>query len=108
MPPSLRLVGAFAAATIAASAAIAETQDRGTWFKGLKQPGTDNYCCDVSDCEKTEADWRDGQWWAVVQGRWMPIPRNKELAERSIDGEAYVCSGWARRIFCFIKPNMPM
>jgi len=50
------------------------------------EPGTDNYCCDVSDCRRTEAGWRHGQWWAFVQGVWMPIPRDKELPVKSIDG----------------------
>ena len=68
-------------------------------------PGTDNYCCDVSDCRRTEAEWRHDQWWAIVQGVWMPIPRDKELTVNSIDGYAYVCSGWARVIFYFIPPN---
>lgn len=72
---------------------------------GLKQPGTDNYCCDVSDCRCAEAEWRHGQWWAIVQGVSMPIPRDKELAVKSIDSYAYACSGWARVIFCFIPPN---
>jgi hypothetical protein len=102
------MLGAIALAGLAGPITGPHAEDRGTWFKGLKQPGTDNYCCDVSDCKKTEADWRDGQWWAIVQGVWMPIPRDRELPEESIDGEAYVCSGWARRIFCFVPPTMTM
>jgi hypothetical protein len=90
---------------LAASLAAARAEDRATWFRGLKQPGTDNYRCDVSDCRRTEAEWRHDQWWAIVQGVWMPIPRDKELTVKSIDGNAYVCSGWARVIFCFIPPN---
>jgi hypothetical protein len=40
----------------------------------------------------------------------MPIPRDRELNRKSIDGDAYVCASTAadRMIFCFIRPDMPM
>ena len=75
------------------------------WFKSLKQPGSGFSCCDISDCKRTEADWRGGQWWAVVSGEWTPIPRDKELDKQSIDGDAYVCSSPNRRIYCFVRPD---
>lgn len=70
----------------------ARGQDRGDWFKSLKQNGTGYSCCDISDCKETDADWQDGQWWATVNGTWMPIPPDKELDVLSIDGDAYVCA----------------
>ena len=76
---------------------------RDSGASGSRAPTT--IAADVSDCRRTEAEWRHDQWWAIVQGVWMPIPRDKELAVKSIDGYAYVCSGWARVIFCFIPPN---
>ena len=81
------------------------TQDRHAWFKSLMQPDTGISCCDISDCRRTDADWRQGQWWAKVDGDWTPIPRNKELNRQSIDGDAYVCAGTKRTIFCFVKPD---
>jgi hypothetical protein len=81
-------------------------QDRHAWFKSLTQPDTGVSCCDVSDCRRTDADWRNGQWWAKVDGAWTPIPHNKELNRQSIDGDAYVCAGTTRTIFCFVKPDM--
>jgi len=84
----------------------ADAQDRGSWFKSLKQPGSGFSCCDISDCKRTEADWRGGQWWAVVSGEWTPIPRDKELDKQSIDGDAYVCSSPNRRIYCFVRPDI--
>ena len=81
-------------------------QDRHAWFKSLTQPDTGVSCCDISDCRRTEADWRNGQWWAKVEGAWTPIPHNKELDRQSIDGDAYVCAGMKRTIFCFVKPDM--
>jgi hypothetical protein len=66
----------------------ADAQDRGSWFKSLKQPGSGFSCCDISDCKRTEADWRGGQWWAVVSGD----PPRDRADKRSIDGDAYVCS----------------
>jgi hypothetical protein len=88
-----------------AVAASAHAQERGAWFKSLRQPKTGYSCCDISDCRRADADWRNGQWWAVVDGAWTPIPPEKELEKRSIDGDAYVCASPTRRIYCFVKPN---
>ena len=83
----------------------AEPQNRGAWFKSLKQPGSNTSCCDISDCKRTTADWREGQWWAVVAGEWTPIPEERELDKESIDGDAYVCSSPSRHIYCFVRPD---
>ena len=92
--------------TIAVFLAVpAQSEDRGSWFKSLRQPKTGYSCCDISDCKRTEADWRSGQWWAVVSGEWTPIPPEKELEKQSIDGDAYVCSSPSRRIYCFVRPD---
>jgi hypothetical protein len=71
-------------------------------------PGTDVSCCDISDCRRADADWHGGQWWATVNGQWTPIPSDRELSKRSIDGDAYVCASPSRHIYCFVKPNMAM
>src|SRR5262245_26353770 len=93
------------------------TGDRGAWFRSLRVPGMKASCCDVADCQSTDANWRGGQWWAVVGGRWRPVPNEKVLkSPRSIDGSAYVCSGapsWnvggtEPPIYCFVPPNWPM
>jgi hypothetical protein len=100
--------GAFLTVAFLAAAAVAQAEDRGTWFKSLKQPLTGASCCDISDCRRAEADWKNGQWWADVQGQWTPIPKEKELAKSSIDGDAYVCSGYGRKIYCFVPPTLAM
>lgn len=83
-------------------------EERATWFRSLKQPNTGMSCCDVSDCRRTDADYRGGQWWAVVENNWTPIPQEKQLDKLSIDGDAYVCSGPRGTIYCFIPPSMAM
>ncbi len=104
-----RLGGVFLAGLVAVSfAALAKGEDRHAWFGSLTIPGTSISCCDISDCHRAKADWRQGQWWATVEGKWTPIPPNKELAKRSIDGDAYVCAGPNRTIYCFVKPDMTM
>jgi hypothetical protein len=91
------------------SAFADEGDDRANWFKNLLQPGTRAPCCDISDCERTVADWHDGQWWAIVVGKWTPIPPAAVLNNtRSIDGDAYVCATHYRKIYCFVKPNLGM
>jgi hypothetical protein len=98
-------------AAIAAFPAIAE-ETKGDWFKSLKQPITGASCCDISDCKRTKAEFKGGQWWADVPGggakdaQVTPIPNEKVLKDKfSFDGEAYVCSGYDRRIYCFVPPS---
>lgn len=107
------LVGWTCAAFVALAALLAlilagpaGAQTKGEWFKSLKQPETGFSCCDISDCKRTEADWKDGQWWADVNGAYTPIPPDKELDVMSFDGEAYVCNSPNGKIYCFIKPGM--
>ena len=104
---SFRLLALVVA--LLASMADAYALDRRDWIKGLKQPGTGNSCCDISDCMRTVAEWRRDGWWAQVWGRWTPVPGDKLLThERSYDGSAYVCASWSSGILCFVPPNMPM
>lgn len=99
-------LAALALLCLAVAVSFAE-EDRGAWFKGLKQPLTGGSCCDLSDCRATEAAWRDGAWWArLPDGEWIAVPPEKILAKQSIDGEAYLCSAPARVIFCFVKPTL--
>jgi hypothetical protein len=93
----------------------AQAGGRGAWFESLKMPGSNASCCGVGDCHRTEAEWRDGQWWAIVNGNWLPVPDSRVLASPvSIDGSAYVCFGspeWIiggfgmePPIYCFVPP----
>lgn len=81
-------------------------EDRGTWFKSLKQPGTDVSCCDISDCKRTDATWRKGQWFATDgDGGEVEIPPGRVIDKESIDGEAYVCLSSTKKVYCFVKPS---
>ena len=112
----LALALSFALEAIGSQKAFAG--DRGEWLRGLKMPGTVASCCDIADCERTDSDWRDGQWWAVVDNIWRPVPPSKVLTDQpSLDGAAYVCVGaesWTigapreRPIYCFVPPNCAM
>lgn len=109
-------------------AAMSDPQ-RGDWFKSLKRNDTGGSCCNLTDCQQTQAkQLPDGSWIAVVTGatgaKWRAIPPEKVLTTPlSIDGEAYVCGskgsngtwfdqdGRAREgvvadpvIFCFVPP----
>lgn len=109
----------------AAGVTPAGATDRGDWFKSLLQPGTGKPCCDISHCFRTDADWRNGAWWAELHGHWVPVPPATILRDAvSIDGSAYVCAavmpmGFARPlpaemaveilrdgIYCFVPPDM--
>ena len=105
---------AFAQDALAIQMARKGDMSRADWFKSLRQPDTGLSCCDISDCKRTQADWKQGGWWATVRGLKRPVPADKVLERpRSIDGEAYVCAteignpAYAT-IYCFIPPNMAM
>ena len=110
------LSSAFLAANCWSAAQAGERSD---WFESLKMPGTIASCCGLGDCHRADADWRKGQWWAVVDGEWRPVPKSQVLTSPpSIDGAAYVCTGtpsWAvdaplpakSPIYCFVPPNWP-
>ena len=96
----------------------ADAGDRASWFQSLRVPGTNASCCDVGDCQRTEADWRAGHWWALIDKKWRAIPNESVLTHiSSIDGSAYVCAGSATwsisgfgrdpPIYCFVPPNWP-
>lgn len=84
------------------------TEDRASWFKGLKQPGTNASCCDISDCKATEAYWQGGWFAKLPNGETTPIPDNKILMDKnSIDGKAYLCAGPTTGVvYCFVRPWM--
>jgi hypothetical protein len=95
----------------------AET-NKGAWFKSLTQPGTGVSCCDVSDCKPTASEWRGDQWWAILRGKWTPIPPDKVLKQVSILEDAVLCASQPADyygsgheadpvIYCFSPPPMP-
>lgn len=96
---------------ICVTCSLAGAQDRGAWFKSLKQPGTGVSCCDVSDCKRTDARWQAGSWWAVQvmgpgKGQLISVPREREVRNvPTIDGEAYLCQSATGRIYCFVPPS---
>lgn len=76
------------------------------WMRSLKRPDTGTSCCNLNDCNPTDAEWRDGQWWAVLRGSWIPVPPEKVLASPlSLDGEAWLCASLSSPfVYCFVPP----
>jgi hypothetical protein len=114
----VKVVARLSSALLVASCwSTALAGERGAWFQSLKMPGTKASCCGLGDCHRTEADWRKGQWWAIVDDKWRPVPPSQVLTSPpSIDGSAYVCNGspsWSvggsmePPIYCFVPPNWP-
>lgn len=86
----------------------AQEQDRGAWFKGLKQPDTGLSCCSISDCHPVPSKFEKGQWWALSRNtkRFEPIPDEKVLIDKtSILHEAVLCESEYTQVFkpfCFV------
>lgn len=101
-------------------AAAQDLEDRGAWFKSLKQNGTGTSCCDVSDCRAVDADQdpKTSQWFVTIRpedrvspqlaGKTIPVPPEKVLDKLSVDGDAYLCSAPVGTIYCFVPPSRGM
>lgn len=79
------------------------------WYEKLKQPGTDYSCCNGTkdgvegDCRPTRAyRHEDGTWRAMINGRWIAVPKRVELQSLAPDGNSHVCASKGGYIFCFI------
>jgi hypothetical protein len=79
------------------------------WYQELKQPGTGLSCCngvinDVEgDCRPTRAYINDdGQWYAQLNGRWVPVPPRVVLRQLAPDGASHICASKSGMIYCFL------
>lgn len=67
------------------------------------QPSTS--CCNQQDCYPTEAQYRNGQWFAMQRetGQWVAVPPGKVETNRdNPDGRNHVCMSSAGTVYCFI------
>jgi len=79
------------------------------WYEKLKQPGSNASCCNGTingvegDCRPTRAYQKDdGVWYALLNGRWVPVPPRVVLQQLSPDGNSHICAGKSGVIFCFL------
>jgi hypothetical protein len=79
------------------------------WYKELKQPGTGYSCCNgrsatsEGDCRPTRAYLNDdGMWYALLNGRWVPVPPRVVLKQLAPDGRSHICASKNGMIYCFL------
>lgn len=79
------------------------------WYQDLKQPGTGLSCCNGTingaegDCRPTRAYVNDeGQWYALLNGRWVPVPPRVVLRQLAPDGGSHICASKNGMIYCFL------
>ena len=121
MPRHL-LIAAFVAAALAWLPAKAQDHsghygqghaEHHDWYEKLKQPGSNASCCNAQkkrpdgqlegDCRPTRAYQKDdGVWYALLNGRWVPVPPRVVLKDLSPDGNSHICAGPSGVIFCFL------
>ncbi len=82
---------------------------RHDWSQDLKQPGTNYACCHgtadgiIGDCRPTRAYiMEDGNWRALLDGRWVLVPPRLVLKELSPDGRSHICANRDGTIYCFL------
>jgi hypothetical protein len=89
-------------------------QSLAPWFKSLRQPGSNAFCCALSDCRRVQTRLTPQGYEAFIDRRtfgstapdnWVPIPSHTIL--RNVDnptGESIAC--WATgRILCFVHSS---
>jgi hypothetical protein len=79
------------------------------WYRDLKQPGTGLSCCNGTtngvegDCRPTRAYVNEeGQWYALLNGRWVPVPPRVVLRDLAPDGRSHICASKNGMIYCFL------
>lgn len=84
----------------------AESHD---WYEKLKQPGSNASCCNGTingvegDCRPTRAYQKDdGNWYALLDGRWVQVPPKVVLQQLAPDGRSHICANKTGNIFCFL------
>jgi hypothetical protein len=97
------------------------------WYRGLKNPNfksavfQDLGCCSAKDCHETEADIRNGRWWARVGKlhikyleaqeeisweltEWKEVPNEAILKVSNPTGSPVICHA-IYEIWCFVPDN---
>ncbi|OFW99151.1 MAG: hypothetical protein A3D94_01760 [Alphaproteobacteria bacterium RIFCSPHIGHO2_12_FULL_66_14] len=79
------------------------------WYEKLKQPGSNASCCNGTkgevegDCRPTRAYQKDdGMWYALLNGRWVPVPPRVVLKQLAPDGNSHICASKGGMIYCFL------
>ena len=73
------------------------------WYKTLMSPQSGASCCDNRDCRPTRAYLDDeGTWRALLDGRWIAVPREKVLRTKAPDGNSHICANEFGMIYCFV------
>jgi hypothetical protein len=109
-----------------------------SWCRGLKNPNfkyaviQDLGCCSARDCQETEADIRNGHWWARVGKphieygelksasdfqyppyevttweltEWKEVPTEAILKVSNPTGSPVICHSTRYEIWCFVPDN---
>ncbi|MFO1099530.1 MAG: hypothetical protein U1E81_15025 [Xanthobacteraceae bacterium] len=77
------------------------------WFHDLRSPDGGSYCCDETDCLRTEAHLKDDHWQArAPDGKWIDIPPTRVIQDRGNPvGEPILCATWGFdgwHVLCFV------
>lgn len=87
--------------------------DLAPWFRSLRQPNTDQSCCDRADCRTVQYRIVDGHFQAFIGGEfarwqnppyaWVDVPEDSIIHRHdNPTGEGVAC--WAgMRIICFVE-----
>jgi hypothetical protein len=49
------------------------------WFNEQTSPENGRSCCSVADGHETQEQIRDGQYWVLIEGKWLPVPPSRVI-----------------------------
>jgi len=75
------------------------------WYRSLKAPNGSG-CCDFADCRSTESRISATGYEAMIDNKWVAVPRERVLTQTSSPtGRAVVCyQPGTQIIYCFVRP----
>ena len=75
------------------------------WFQSLQAPNGTS-CCSNADCRVTDYRTSAAGYEALIDNRWIAVPRDRVLDHVSNPtGRAVVCYLPAMGILCFVRPS---
>ena len=75
----------------------------GAWEAAQMAAGNGTMNGVSGDCRPTRAHLnQEGNWEALIDGHWQPVPPSVVLKTLAPDGNSHICAGKSGMIYCFI------
>ena len=52
------------------------------WFNEQTSPENGRSCCSIADGQETQEQIRGGQYWVLIEGKWLPVPPSRVIRDK--------------------------